>query len=57
MCNNKKDMKKHIEARHAVLPALVCQTCGKKYKTRESLRKHELQSHPKGLQTQDHQHY
>ena len=47
-----KDIKKHIEAKHVILPPRVCQQCGKQFKTRESLRKHELSSHPAVL-TQD----
>ena len=52
MCNfcNKssisiKDIKKHIEAKHVSLPPLICEFCQKPYKTRESFRKHQIQSH------------
>lgn len=40
-----RDIKKHIEAKHVRLPPLICEFCQKPYKTRESLRKHQIQSH------------
>ena len=44
-CINLSDVKKHIEAKHVILPPLICEICQKPYKTRESLRKHQIQSH------------
>jgi len=41
---NKSDVSKHIESKHVTLPPLSCQLCHRNFKTRESLRKHELYS-------------
>ena len=48
-CKSRKDIKKHIEAKHVNLPKLMCTICNKSYKTREVLRKHELQFHKDNL--------
>jgi len=44
-CINISDVKKHIESKHVSLPPLICEICQKPYKTRESFRKHQIQSH------------
>ena len=37
---NKYDIARHIEAKHVILPELVCDICKYSCKTRDSLRRH-----------------
>ena len=41
----KSDVARHLEAKHVILPELPCQICLKYFKTRDSLRRHELKYH------------
>ena len=42
---NKIDISRHIESNHAILPPLVCQFCNKFYKSKKSLRQHQVATH------------
>ena len=50
--NLKTDVARHIEARHVILPELLCHICHKSCKTRDSLRRHIGRYH-QWNQTQD----
>ena len=49
ICNvpfiNRKDVARHIEAKHVSLPELQCPICGKAYKTRHSMSIHLKKAH------------
>nr|ACO10423.1 Broad-complex core protein isoform 6 [Caligus rogercresseyi] len=45
---NKDNLKKHIEARHFLTDGYTCDTCGRVFKTRETLAKHKIKLHKEG---------
>ena len=45
ICTSVIDVSRHIEAKHVILPELLCSICQKPSKTRDSLRRHELKYH------------
>ena len=42
---NKIDISRHIESNHVILPPLICGVCNQSFKTRRTLRTHELTVH------------